>query len=88
LWSLVLLSWGGMMLHAMQVARARGHKQWADVFLFVTCYAMSIIINSTFDVALEGPMQGIWFWCLFGFGVGSVMVYRAQAAREIGRSGR
>jgi hypothetical protein len=88
LWSLVLLSWGGMMLHAMQVARARGHKQWADVFLFVTCYAMSIIINSTFDVALEGPMQGIWFWCLFGFGVGSVMVYRAQAAREIGSSGR
>jgi hypothetical protein len=23
-------------------------------------------------------MQGIWFWCLFGFGIGSVMVYRAQ----------
>jgi hypothetical protein len=88
LWALVLVSWGGMMVRAMLVARARGHKQWADLFLFVTCYAMSIIINATFDVALEGPMQGIWFWCLFGFGMGSVMVYRAQAADGIGSSGR
>jgi hypothetical protein len=23
-------------------------------------------------------VQGIWYWCLFGFGVGSVMIYRAQ----------
>jgi hypothetical protein len=27
-------------------------------------------------------MQGIWFWCLFGFGIGSVMVYRAHGAAE------
>ena len=83
LWSLVLISWSGMMLRAMLVARARGHKQWAELFLFITCYAMSIIINAAFDVTLEGPMQGIWFWCLFGFGIGSVMVYRAQAADGI-----
>ena len=88
LWSLVLISWGGMMLRAMLAARARGHKQWAELFLFVTCYAISIIINSTVDVTLEGPMQGIWFWCLFGFGTGAVMVYRAQAAGGIGSSGR
>ena len=88
LWSLVLISWGGMMLRAMLVARARGHKQWAELFLFVTCYAISIIINATVDVTLEGPMQGIWFWCLFGFGIGTVMVYRAQAAGGIGSSGR
>jgi hypothetical protein len=88
LWSLVLISWGGMLLRALLVARARGHKQWADIFLFVICYAMAIIINATFDVTLEGPMQGIWFWCLFGFGIGSVMVYRAQAVDGIGSSGR
>jgi len=86
LWALVLLSWGVMMLRAMLVARVRGHRQWAELFLFVTCYAMSIIINATFDVALEGPMQGIWFWCLFGFGIGSAMVYRAQVVDGIGGS--
>ncbi len=88
LWSLVLISWGGMMLRAMLAARARGHKQWAELFLFVICYVTSIIINATFDVTLEGPMQGIWFWCLFGFGIGSVMVYRAQPAHGIGSSHR
>ncbi len=88
LWSLVLLSWLGMMLRAMLVARARGHKQWSDLFLWVICYVTAIVINGTFDVTLEGPMQGIWFWSLFGFGVGSVMVYRAQPADAPGSSPR
>jgi hypothetical protein len=48
------------------------------LFLFAICYVLAILINASFDVVLEAPMQGIWFWCLFGFGVGSVMVYRAQ----------
>ena len=78
LWVLVLVSWFGMMMKAILTARARGHKQWADLFLFIGCYAAAIVINATFDVVLEGPVQGIWFWCLFGFGVGSVMIYRAQ----------
>jgi hypothetical protein len=88
LWSLVLISWATMMLRAMLVARTRGHKQWADLFLFVICYATSILINALFDVTLEGPMQGIWFWCLFGFGIGSAMIYRVQATDELGSSRR
>ena len=69
LWSLVLISWVGMLLSAMLVARTRGHEQWVELFLFLVCYATSILINASFDVTLEGPMQGIWFWCLFGFGM-------------------
>ena len=82
LWALVLVSWFAMLTRAMLTARARGHERWADLFLFVACYIIAILINATFDVALEGPMQGIWFWCLFGFGIGSVMIYRAQPAKE------
>jgi O-Antigen ligase len=82
LWALVLVSWFGMMMRAMLTARARGRERWAELFLFIVCYAVSILINATFDVTLEGPMQGIWFWCVFGFGIGSVMVYRAQGAAE------
>jgi hypothetical protein len=84
LWGIMLISWAGMLLNAMFSARARGHERWVELFLFIFCYAISILINATFDVTLEGPMQGIWFWCLFGFGVGSVMVYRAQSAERIG----
>jgi hypothetical protein len=82
LWALVLVSWFGMLMRAMLTARARGHKDWANLFLFIGCYAAAIVINATFDVVLEGPMQGIWFWCLFGFGIGSVMVYRVYGAAE------
>jgi hypothetical protein len=84
LWSILLISWIGMQLNAMLCARARGHERWVELFLFIFCYAMSILINATFDVTLEGPMQGIWFWCLFGFGIGSVMIYRAQHSNGIG----
>jgi hypothetical protein len=78
LWAVVLVSWFGMMMRAMLTARARGHAGWVELFLFPVCYVMAILINASFDVVLEGPMQGIWFWCLFGFGIGSVMIYRAQ----------
>lgn len=88
LWALVLVAWGGMMLKAIFLARTRGHDQWADLFLFIACYTASIVINATFDVVLEGPMQGIWFWCLFGFGIGSVMVYRAEVGAESGSAER
>ena len=80
LWALVLVSWFGMMMRAMLTARARGHEQWVELFVFVVCYAMSILINATFDVTLEGPMQGIWFWCLFGFG--------DRIGDDLSRSGR
>jgi hypothetical protein len=78
LWLGLLTSWFAMMMHAMLTARHRGQTEWAGLFLFASCYAASFVINATFDVALEGPMQGIWFWCLVGFGIGSVMVYRCQ----------
>jgi hypothetical protein len=84
LWGLVLVSWFGMMTRAMLAARARGHERWVELLLFIVCYATAILINATFDVTLEGPMQGIWFWCLFGFGIGSVMIYRAQHSDRIG----
>jgi hypothetical protein len=86
LW-LLLISWGVMMLKAMFVARSRRHEQWVGLFLFISCYATSVVINASVDVVLEGPMQGMWFCCLFGFGIVSVMVYRAQVASEEGDPG-
>jgi hypothetical protein len=78
LWFGLLTSWFAMMMHTMLTARHRGQTEWAGLFLFLGCYAASFVINASFDVALEGPMQGIWFWCLVGFGIGSAMVYRCQ----------
>jgi hypothetical protein len=78
LWLGLIISWFGMVLHAERTARRRGKAGWAGVFLVTTCYVGSILINATFDPALEAPMQGVWFWSLIGLGIGSVMVYRFQ----------
>jgi O-Antigen ligase len=77
LWFAFILAWFGAMLRSMQIARQRGQVEWSRLFLFVTCYVLSILVDAAFDVAIEGPMIGIWFWCLIGFGIGAVMVYRA-----------
>ena len=76
LWGVFLAAWFGTLLHTMLLARRRGQAEWAGLLLFVACYAMSCVINATFDVALEAPMQGIWFWCLIGSGIGATMIYR------------
>lgn len=60
----MLVPWG-MLAKAMLSARARGHER---LFLFVACYAMSIMINATFEVTLKGPMA-------------THIVFGAQAAR-------
>ena len=78
LWAAACLAWFAMLGHAMLVARRRNEPGWAGLFIWVSCYLAAILIDASFDVALEGPMLGIWFWCLFGFGIGSVMVYRAS----------
>jgi hypothetical protein len=80
LWLLTLGSWGVMLMANMVHARASGANAWANLFVLIFCYALGFIIEGTFDVSLEGPMSGIWFWCLFGAGIGATMIYRAGAA--------
>jgi hypothetical protein len=78
LWAALLASWFALLMGAIWTARRRGEVEWAGLFLWIGCYVMSIVINASFDVTLEGPVQGVWFWCLIGFGIGSAMVYRHQ----------
>lgn len=78
LWILFLVSWLAAVFAAFLDARRRREQTWAGLFLFIGCYAMACVINATFDVALEGPMQGIWFWFLIGVGIGAVMIFRFQ----------
>jgi O-Antigen ligase len=77
LWILVQVAWFMALMNAQIVARRRGETQWANLFLWVACYGLAIVIDSSFDVAIEGPMVGIWYWSLFGLGIASIMAYRA-----------
>jgi hypothetical protein len=79
LWLLILGSWSAMLFVNMFRARLAGEQVWADVFLLIFCYALAFIIDGTFDAALEGPVSSIWFWSLFGVGIGATMIYRASS---------
>lgn len=82
LWLLTFVAWFALLISRMIAARRRGDDDWANLFLWNACYGLSMLINASFDVALEGPMLGIWFWCLIGLGIGSTMLYRVSYAIE------
>ena len=62
-------------------ARMRGDERWANIFVWLICYGLAILIDASFDVALEGPMIGIWFWSMFGFGIAASMIYAYERER-------
>jgi len=85
LWLFTLACWSVVVLTNMVSAWQLGDRAWASFFLLIFCYACGFLIDASFDVTLEGPMAGIWFWCVFGAGTGAGMIYRAELA-SIGTS--
>jgi O-antigen ligase len=57
-------------------ARRRGDAHWFGLLAFLLIYWLAFLINASFDVFLEGPVGGIWFWCVYGAGIGAVWIYR------------
>jgi O-antigen ligase len=40
------------------------------------CYLVAFIVNASFDVFLEGPQGGIWFWSMVGIATAVVRAYQ------------
>jgi hypothetical protein len=60
----------GLMLFQKFLKDRRAKRYWlAGVEAWTLLYWLAFLINGAFDVALEGPQGGIWFWCVFGFGL-------------------
>lgn len=82
LWIALFAAWFAMLIRSMLLARRRDETRWSRIFIWVACYAAAILIESSFNVTLEGPMVGIWFWCLIGFGIGASMIFRTGLMSE------
>lgn len=83
LWLATLATWFAMLFHSLLWARRRGEEHWARIFVWIACYGLGMFVDACFDVALEGPMLGIWFWCIFGFGIGASMIFRSSLGRSL-----
>ncbi|MFA9478265.1 O-antigen ligase family protein [Phycisphaerales bacterium AB-hyl4] len=49
--------------------------RWFGLFAFLFVYYIAFLVNASFDVFLEGPMGGVWFWTVYGIGLAAVWIY-------------
>ncbi len=66
------------LFRAYHRARRLGETQHGKMVLWTMSYLTASVINMSFDVYLEGPQGGIWYWCLVGFAI--ALTTRRQAA--------
>jgi len=69
LWVFLQSAFAVGLLRAYCRARRARREWWARIDLWILSYWMAFMVNAAFDVFLEGPQGGIWFWSVFGFGL-------------------
>ena len=79
LWLLLQGGFALALLRGYRRAVRSSRDWWARVNLWVLAYWTTFVVNCAFDVSLEGPHGGIWFWSLFGFGIAALSAQRAEA---------
>lgn len=65
--TLLVRLWRGAVISKNKNTFQKGLRLWILVYL------ITMLINATFDVYLEGPMGGVWFWTLCGLGIGILL---------------
>ncbi len=76
LWLVLQLNFAVRLLVAYRMTQEARKDELARHLLWIFVYWIAFMINATFDVFLEGPQGGIWFWCLFGYGM--ALLYRSR----------
>ena len=84
-WIAVQLMFALALIRANHRARRRGREDLANLNLWVLAYWWAFMVNAGFDVFLEGPQGGIWFWSLFGFGLALVLTQRSPVREQYGQ---
>ncbi len=76
IWILLQSVFGLSLLRAHFRSRACGQEWWSKVDLWILAFWLAFMVNGTFDVFLEGPQGGIWFWSLFGLGIAALEIQK------------
>ncbi|NNL86309.1 MAG: O-antigen ligase family protein, partial [Myxococcales bacterium] len=78
LWVAFIAVFAAMQIAAYRRASRCGHDVLARVVLFLLAYWVAFLVNASFDVFLEGPQGGIWFWCLTGLAMTAIATVRRE----------
>lgn len=68
-WVILQLVFAFSLLRAYFITRRKKEDYWSKMNLWTLAFWVAAIVNSMFDVYLEGPQGGIWFWGIFGVGI-------------------
>lgn len=79
-WLVLQLAFALSLLAAHLRAKRSGRFAWAHIHLWLLVYWLAFIVNASFDVYLEGPQGGIWFWSVFGLGLAALELDRRGAS--------
>jgi hypothetical protein len=77
MWIVLQGTFAVSLLRAFRRARDAGDPFWAKINSWLLLYWLSIMIDAAFDVYLEGPQGGIWFWSIWGLGLGALHLQRS-----------
>jgi hypothetical protein len=83
IWSLLHITFALAMAVAFFRARRERRDWWARVNLWILSFYVAFMVNAAFDVFLEGPQGGVWFWCLIGFGIAALEAQRAKRSESL-----
>ena len=82
LWVFANLAWlwvvFGAWLRSHRGDGLAGRQEWARALLWLMVAWGVYLLNASVDVFLEGPMGGVWFWCLFGAGLAAAELSRTH----------
>ena len=83
LWLTILSVFVITMVRARQLFLRRGDTLLAGLAAWILVYWLAAATNASFDVYIEGPQGGIWFWSLIGAGIALAGLAHAPGSQAI-----
>lgn len=83
LWLILILTIYTALARCYFTALSRNEVRAAKINLWIMAYLTAMLVNMSFDVYLEGPQGGIWFWCLSGYAIALTYAQRLNMAQKI-----
>jgi hypothetical protein len=77
LWVLLQAGFGASLFWSFVRARRNRATFWCRIDAWLLVYWIAMLVNASFDVYLEGPQGGIWFWSIFGLGLAAIGIQKS-----------
>jgi hypothetical protein len=78
LWVTLQMAFAVKLLQAARRAHQAGQIFWMQIDIWLLTYWLAMMLNSSFDVYLEGPQGGIWFWTIIGLGLAALRLQAGE----------